>query len=88
MATSCFCCKFGDYSTIFISQTDGVGTVIVCDGAEMTTKMGGRDAPLADLLARKLSEIVKQRIVLTLAVRNLETIEDVKALVALFSSAR
>ena len=29
VATHVFCCKFGDYSTVFVSQTDGVGTVVV-----------------------------------------------------------
>lgn len=88
VATHVFCCKFGDYSTVFVSQTDGVGTVVVASGAETATKMGGRDAPLGDLLARKLSELADQPLVLTLAVRNLETIDDVKALVALYERAR
>ena len=87
--THCLCCKFGDYSTIFFTQNGGVGAVVTAAGAATSTKMGSRgDDGLADLLARKLSELVDQRIVLTLAVRKLETIADVKALVALFERAR
>ena len=87
--THCLCCKFGDYSTIFFTQNGGVGAVVTAAGAATSTKMGSRgDDGLADLLARKLSELVDQRIVLTLAVRKLNTIADVKALVALFERAR
>ena len=85
--THCFCARFGDYSTVFFSQAGGVGRVLVADGAAGTAKMGGDD-PLADLLARKVSEAVSRRVVVTVAVRNLKELADVRALVELFESVR
>jgi len=86
--THSFCARFADYGAVFLTQAGGVGAVIVADGAAMATRMGPRENPLADLLARKLSEAVGGRVVLTLAVRGLETLDDVRTLVALFHAAR
>ena len=84
--THCFCVGFEDYSACFFSQTGGV----IADGAATTTKMGGGvdDGGLADLLARKISEVARRRVVMTLAVRNLRSLDDVRSLVELFERAR
>ena len=52
--------------------------------------MGGGvdDGGLADLLARKISEVARRRVVMTLAVRNLRSLDDVRSLVELFERAR
>ena len=88
--THCYCVGFEDYSACFFSQTGGVGRVVVADGAATTTKMGGGvdDGGLADLLARKISEVARRRVVMTLAVRNLRSLDDVRSLVELFERAR
>ena len=88
VATHCFCAKFGDYSAVFLSQSGGVGTVILAEGGSMATRMGERENPLADLLARRLAESVGGRVAVTLAVKGLETLDDVRTLVALFDAAR
>ena len=88
--THCFCVGFEDYSACFFSQTGGVGRVVIADGAATTTKMGGGvdDGGLAELLARKISEVARRRVVMTLAVRNLRSLDDVRSLVELFERAR
>ena len=49
---------------------------------------GVGDGGLADLLARKISEVARRRVVMTLAVRNLRSLDDVRSLVELFERAR
>ena len=88
--THCFCVGFEDYSACFFSQTGGVGRVVIADGAARTAEMGGggRAGGGGGGHARAGGGVGRPRVVMTLAVRNLRSLDDVRSLVELFERAR